>query len=508
MLTYMLVLNIIDTECSLVYNIFITNNNIKKMDNKLKIKEYINDQIAQSNFRAKAYVFDAQENKRPYGDVFLKIESHLKQFLNGNKAYRWITLTGLRGAGKTTLMYQLYHLKKEIDAYFLVLSVDEITETLGSNISEVVSVFEEIVGRPITNLDKPLFLFLDEVQYDEKWGASLKSVYDRSQNVFIFSTGSAAALINSNPDLARRTIYEKIYPLSFTEFIKIKHNQYETKDLATNLKETLFFSNNAKEAYSKLLKNVAKIDNYYLGLSRLDFENYLNYGSLPFMIALDNEALVYDQINKSLDRVVNKDISQMCPLSSEIISRISAILYAVADMDALNFTTLSKKFGISRSKISEIFSALEKAEVLHRIYPQGSHFKQVTQKSSKYLFSSPAFRSMYYKTIGNSISEENSRGKLLEDLVGMYLYRLCDKQPSYSLTYDSAKGGADFILNTNSASVVIEVGVNKKEYRQVIKTAEKVKASYSLIISDQQEDLEFSSEFNALKVQLRYFLLI
>lgn len=478
------------------------------MSNKSKIKEYINDQIAQVNFRAKAYVFDTQENKRPHRDIFLKIESHLEEFLRGNKAYRWVTLTGLRGAGKTTLMYQLYHAKKQIDAYFLVLSVDEITETLGTNISEVISVFEELIGRFITNLDKPLFLFLDEVQYDEKWGTSLKSVYDRSQNVFIFSTGSAAALINSNPDLARRTIYEKIYPLSFTEFIKIKHDQHKIKELTTNLKEVLFFSSDAKDAYLKLLDNKEKIDQYYLGISRLDFENYLNYGSLPFMIALDNEALVYDQINKSLDRVVNKDIAQMRSLSPEITSKIPAILYAVADMDVLNFTTLSAKVGISRLKIAEIFLALEKAEVLHRIYPQGSHFKQVTQKASKYLFSSPAFRSMYYKTIGNTISEENSRGRLLEDLVAMYLYRLCDKQPLCSLTYDSAKGGADFILTLNSVSVVIEVGVNKKEYRQVIKTAEKVKAKYSLIISDQQEELEFSSEFNALKVPLRYFVLI
>jgi hypothetical protein len=478
------------------------------MNNKSKIKEYINDQMAQVDFRAKAYVFDSQGNKRPYRDVFLKIESHLKHFLKGNKAYRFITLTGLRGAGKTTLMYQLYHAKKHIDAHFLVLSVDEITETLETNISEVISVFEELIGRPITNLDKPLFLFLDEVQYDEKWGSSLKSVYDRSENVFIFSTGSAAALMNSNPDLARRSIYEKIYPLSFTEFIKIKHGQHEIKELAMSLREALFFSNNAKEAYLKLLDNKEKINRYYLGLSRLDFENYLNFGSLPFMIALDNEALVYDQINKSLDRVVNKDIAQMQSLSSEITSRIPAILYAIADMDALNFTTLSQKFGISRTKISEIFSSLEKAEVLHRIYPRGSHFKQVTQKASKYLFSSPAFRAMYYKTIGNTISEENSRGKLLEDLVAMYLYRLSDKEPIYSLTYDSAKGGADFIFTTNKSSIVIEIGVNKKEYRQVIKTAEKVKASYSLIISDQQEHLEFSSEFNALKIPLRYFVLI
>ncbi|EKE14526.1 MAG: hypothetical protein ACD_12C00450G0004 [uncultured bacterium] len=478
------------------------------MSNKSKIKEYINDQMAQSDFRARAYVFNAQNSKRPNRDIFSRIESHLQQFLDGNKAYRWVTLTGLRGAGKTTLMYQLYHSKKKIDAYFLVLSVDEITETLGSSISEVVSVFEEVIGRPITNLDKQLFLFLDEVQYDEKWGASLKSVYDRSQDVFIFSTGSAAALINSNSDVARRTIYEKIYPLSFTEFIKIKHDKHEVRGLAENLQKGLFFSKNAEEAYLKILENKERIDNYYLGISRFDFDNYLNYGSLPFMIALDNEALVYDQINKSLDRVVNKDIPQMQSLSSEIISRISAILYAVADMDVLNFTTLAEKFGISRPKIAEIFSALEKAEVLHRIYPQGSHFKQVTQKPSKYLFSSPAFREMYYKTIGNSISEQNSRGKLLEDLVGMYLYRLCDKQPLYSLTYDSAKGGADFIFTAGRVSTVIEVGVNKKEYRQVVQTAAKVKANYSLIISDGQDELEFNSEQNAIKVPLRYFILI
>lgn len=480
----------------------------KMTKNNAKIKEYINDQIAQADFRARAYVFDTQNNKRPNRNIFIRIQSHFEQFLDGNKSYRWITLTGLRGAGKTTVMYQLYYAKKKIDGYFLILSVDEVTQTLGSNISEVIGAFEETIGRPITNLDKPLFLFLDEVQYDEKWGAALKSVYDRSPNVFIFSTGSAAALINSNSDIARRSIYEKIYPLSFTEFIKIRNNKYETKGLSSELRESIFFSKNADEVYQNLIALKDKINNYFLGISRLDFENYLNYGSLPFMIALDNEALVYDQIGKSLDRVINRDIPQMRSLSSEIINKIPAILYAVADMDKFNFTTLAEKFGISRPKIAEIFSVLEQTEILHRIYPQGSHFKQVTQKSSKYLFSSPAFRAMYYKTIGNTISEQNNRGILLEDLVGMYLYRLCDKKPLYSLTYDSAKGGADFIFSAGANRVVIEVGVNKKEYRQVIQTAAKVKAKYSIIISDQQDELELNSEQNAIKIPLRYFILI
>jgi predicted AAA+ superfamily ATPase len=478
------------------------------MNNRDKIKEYINDQMSQTDFRAGAYVFDSQNVIRPNRNIFVRIESYINKFLEGNKAYRWITLTGLRGAGKTTIMYQLYHAKKNVDGYFLILSADEITQTLGSNINEVIIAFEEIVGRPITNLKKPLFLFLDEVQYDDKWGVTLKSVYDKSPNVFIFSTGSAAALINSNQDIARRSIYEKIYPLSFTEFIKIKNNKYEIKGLAVELRDIMFSSNNVEELYNRLVKQKGKIVKYYLGASRLDFENYLNYGSLPFMIALDNEAIVYDQISKSLDRVINKDIPQMSSLKSEIISKIPAILYALADMDALNFTTIAQKFGISRPKVVEIFLALERAEILHRIYPQGSHFKQVTQKPSKYLFSSPAFRSMYYKTMGNTISRQNARGKLLEDLVGMYLYRLGDKKLLCSLTYDSAKNGADFIFTFNSKRVVIEVGANKKEYRQVIQTANKVKADYSIIISEKLNEPELNLEHNSIKIPLKYFILI
>jgi len=478
------------------------------MSNKERIKEYIRDQIVQSDFRVRGYVFDAQNKKRLNRNIFVHLQSHLNKFLEGNKAFRWITLTGLRGAGKTTIMYQLYYAKKNIDAYFLILSVDEIVEILGSNINEVLTIFEEIIGKSLSNLDKPLLLFLDEVQYDKKWGITLKTLYDRSNNVFIFATGSATLLFNSNLDTVRRAIFEKMFPLSFTEFIKIKCQKTELRGLAKELRECIFSSQSAKEVFDKMSLLQNNMDKYYLNISRLEFEKYLHYGSLPFMIALDNESLVYDQINKSLERVVAKDIPQMCAMTREILCKIPAILYAIADMDTLNFSTLAKKFGISRPKVSEIFSVLERAEVLHRIYPIGSHFKQVTQKPSKYLYSSSAFRSMYYNTIGNTITEQNARGKLLEDLVSMYLYRLFDKSPVFSLNYDSAKGGADFVVGTGDKKIVIEVGSNKVAYRQVIQTAKKVNAIYSIIISEKADVLEYNEKENAVKIPLKYFLLV
>lgn len=473
-------------------------------ENKEKIVNFLNEQIAQADFRAKAYVFDEKDQKRPQRSIFIKMKAHLDKFLDGNVSNRWITLTGLRGAGKTTILSQIFSDCKKKDVYRLFLSLDQTSQILNVPLDEVISIYEELIGKPLENLDKPLLLFLDEVQYDAKWAITLKSIFDRSNKVFIFATGSAALLMNMNPDITRRAVFEKLFPLSFTEYLKIKHQKYEVKGLGKELREAIFSAQNAKEVFDRLQVLEKKANEYYLGLTRLEFDKYLNYGSLPFMVASDNEAIVYDQINKTLDRVVSGDIASTGRFGTDIVSKIPAILYSVADMDAFNFSTLSETFGISRPKVIEIFDLLEHTEVLHRIYPHGSHLNQA-RKPSKYLFSSPAFRAMYYKMIGNTISAENARGKLLEDLVCMYLHRILYKNPGQSLTYDSAQGGADFILGLGMRKIVIEVGAGKKGYRQIVDTSKKVKTAYNLIVSD--NSLEYSEEFNAVKIPLRLFLL-
>lgn len=212
-----------------------------------------------------------------------------------------------------------------------------------------------------------------------------------------------------------------------------------------------------------------------------------------------------------LVKVAYKDIPQLKGLSSENINKIPAMLYAVADMDAFNFSTLANRFDISRPKVTNIFSLLEQTEILRRFYPYGSHFNQVTKKPSKYLFSSPVFRAMYYKMIGNTVSDQNARGKLWEDLVGMYLYKIVNGKPEFSLVYDSAQGGADFIFKTPGNSVVIEVGVGNKDFRQVKKTLDKVGTGYGTIISEKGDKLEYREDINAVKVPksfLYYFRII
>ncbi|TRZ47791.1 MAG: ATP-binding protein [Dehalococcoidia bacterium] len=476
-----------------------------KNEQKNKIIGFLNDQITQAEFRSRAYVFDENSKRRPERNIYKKINKYIDNFLSGEGGVRWITLAGLRGAGKTTIMSQCYFNKKNIENWScLYLSVDQIVQLLGMTLRDVLSVYEELIESSFEKLDKPLLLFLDEVQYDEKWGITLKSLYDRSNKVFIFATGSAALAMNNNPDIARRTIYEKLFPLSFSEYIKIKNHKQES-NLCDEIEKALFESNSAKDVYNSLLNIENKISSYFLDIEKSEADKYIRYGSLPFMIALKNEALVYDQINKTLDRIINSDVAKTGRFKSEIISKIPAILYAVADMEKINYSKIAEIFEISRPKIMEIFDVLENTETLTRIFPYGSHLNQV-RKPSKYLFSSPAFRSMYYNLIGNTISKENAKGKLVEDTVAMYISRKLYKMPNTSITYDSMEGGADFIVKIGNKKIIIEVGAGNKDWKQVVKTASRVKVSHSLVICN--NDLEYSEFNNAVKIPFKYFLLI
>ncbi len=415
-------------------------------------------------------------------------------------------MTGLRWSGKTTALFQLYTALNTADCYKLFLSLDITHGLLGVSLYEVLATYEKLLGMPFEMLDKPLILFLDEVQYDTTWGLTLKSIYDRSDKVFIFSTGSAALMLNTNADIARRTIYEKMHPLSFTEYLKIAKQKYEIKWLGAKIRDAIMYSSDSDSLYESLRALTPEVNTYYMGVMSADYQKYLWYGSLPHMVDFDDESIVYDQIHKTLDRIIHSDLP-MVKFHPDTVSSIPGILYALADMDSCNVTKMAEKFNMSRSKMSEILDALEWAELLRRIYPYGSHLNQVTsRKSSKYLFSAPAFRAIYYRLMSNIISNENAKGKLTEDIVAMYFYKIFDRAGNGSLTYDSSQWGADFILSIWWSAIVIEVGAGSKWYKQTIQTMKKIPSKYGIVISEDQ--LEYDKETKIVKIPLRMFLLI
>lgn len=472
-------------------------------EQKDKLYQFVRDQIAQGSFRTHAYVFNDQGEKNPQRSMFLRMQKYIHDFMSGDASVRWLVMPGLRGSGKTTLLAQLYHDTSVPAERKLFLSVDQITQTFGASLSEIIQTYEEAAGGSFERLEEPVFLFLDEVQYDSRWAGFLKTVYDRTRKVFIIATGSSALMLNVNADVARRAISEKLYPMSFTEFMKIKHGKYEEKGLGKQLRKALLESTSAKEAHNQLVSCEPLVKKYWLNVTRDEMTHYINYGTLPYMVALKNEALVYDQIKKSLERVVSVDIPQIGRFRPDIAAKFPMLLYAIADSEQLSLNNLSRTMEIGRPTLMHMLNVLEQTETVMRVYPHGSHRSQV-RKPSKYLFTSPAFRAMYFKFVGSTQRKEIYEGKLLEDIVGLYLGRLCE-QRSISLTYDSAVGGADFIVRDNNETMAVEVGRGQKGFVQVLRTAKKVKAKYGLVVSS--SELGLDDKQSAVSVPLEFFLL-
>lgn len=138
------------------------------LKNRTKIVKFLHEEIAQAEFRAASYIFEEQGKRRPQRNIILSLKAYLRRFLDRKTSNRWLILTGLRGAGKTTLLAQIFKEYQNNNVYRLWLSLDQTSQILNISLDELIEAYEELIGRSLENLDKPLLLFLDEVQYDKK----------------------------------------------------------------------------------------------------------------------------------------------------------------------------------------------------------------------------------------------------------------------------------------------------------------------------------------------------
>ena len=477
-------------------------------EKKRQVIDYVNQQIQNSGVRTAGYVFDMTGEKRhPNRNCFIVLRGYLKNYMKKISDSRLFILYGLRGTGKTTLISQLYdeisHIPKERK---LFLSLDEIT-LMGVTLKDVLGVYEEVLESSFENLSEPVFLFLDEVHFDDGWFILLKTIFDRSKNVFIVATGSSALSLQMTPDLTRRAIFIKLYPMQFTEYIKIRDNKFEKKGLAQEIRRIVFNSDNALDAYNLLQKIKPRVKDYWSGLERADIDSYLEYGTFPSTVFMPSSAVAHDQIKKTLEQVVSVDIPHIEKFSSEIISKIPSILYMLSSTDQCSLNSMSESIDINRQTLTSVLDTLEKTETIWRLFPYGSHYRQA-RKSSKYLFTSPAFRSMYFNLTEDVSTHDDFKGKVLEDAVGLTLRRLFFEKPGFSITYDASKGGADFIVCYSGKVFVVEVGYGNKNISQISKTMERVRGYNSFGILVSQNPLGVYPEENIIGVPVSYFLLI
>lgn len=473
------------------------------MDN-LQLIQFLNEQQNLADFRAKAYTMDFMGQKLPERGIYKRLYGYFDEYMDSHVNPRWITMTGIRGTGKTTILCQLYAQIRSTDCYTLFLSLDHTSELLGVSLSEILSSYESILDMTYETLDKPLIVFLDETQYNPDWFISIKTLLDRSDKIFVFVSGSTSLI--SGHEFNKNMVHEKVYPINSPEYIKITKQKFQIPWLGESIRDAILYSKNSEDLYIALQHIAPEVNTYYKGSLQSDFYRYFCYGSLPHLLASGNESMVYEQIQRTIDRILIKDLPVSC-FHPDTVALIPGILFDLAHMDHCNVKRMALKFWLSRSKMSDILDALEWAELLRRIYPYGLYANEVvSRKPSKYLFSTPIFRVSYARLMSDIISNDEAKHKITEDLLAMYLSQVFDTIGKWTLMYDSSHDGADFVLMIDEVAIILQIGSGSEWPKQVLQSLKKIPSKYGIIITDNQ--LDYDPESGIIRIPLRMFLLM
>jgi len=466
------------------------------MVEKSTLVSYLEKQISTAPDRLYANTIDKNGKKLLDRFISIRVKKFLADFQKGNNIEnRWIIIPGFRGTGKTTLLSQLYHMLLEQGVArdrVLYLSLDEITKLLQSNLYEIIEIYETIRGESIESIEDKIFLFIDEAHYDKNWDVTLKTIYDRTKNIFIMVTGSSALALQTSADSARRMQIEKLFPLTFIEYMKIKNRMMPEKNLKSEIEHAIFESESADEVYKKLKPLQKKAMKYWSYVEPFELEKYLTTGTLPFSIGLSKEYEIYQRVINILEKVIYEDISKIDNYDKNTLDKIWNLLIILSDTNRISLESLANKIDLEKPTIFKILNTLSKSELIFPVKAYGTASKQTT-KSPKYPFTAPAIKASLLWKIGKLSPTSDIYGKLIQDVVALYFYKLSNITGHFNIHYDSGKGCADFIIsdirNNSKISVEVSYGVNK-DARQAKATMNKISAKYGIVISKRELKIE------------------
>lgn len=324
-------------------------------------------------------------------------------------------ISGLRGAGKTVLLLQL--LKKVQDSFYI--SLDFLT-------SDLFQIANELVKRY-----KIKYLFLDEIHYYPNWSRYLKQIYDVLKIKVVFTSSVSLDILSAKEDLSRRVLIYNLPVLSFREFLNLSYDK-----------------NFSKENFEEIFKSEYKKADLEL---ETIFSEYLK-----FPLASQLEDKTPQLVNNIIEKIIVSDLNNIKSLNSEDKLKIKQTLQFLANIEGgdISLTALAFNLKITKYKMKSYLELLEKAFLIHQVYPIGKN----VLKEPKILLNLP------FRLYLSSLPQERIVGPLKEDFfismikgVGKEIYYLKNKR---------GRKLPDFMIKEGNRKYIVEIGGKAKTFSQ------------------------------------------
>lgn len=479
------------------------------MPSKEELIEYIHAKQRESRILSNNHLKNIDNQRFKFNEL----KNHADKFIDVDGEYynRFIMMSGLRGVGKTTILYQLYdYLIKEKDvseSNIFYLDLHDLKSVYDVGIKEVCDLYFEDIHQTIpANLNEKVFLFVDEAQLDEKWANYARLLFNKTFNIFMIFTGSSALGLEINVDASRRITKEQLLPCNFQEYLLLKHNinlkNNNFKDLILKCDSSTI--EEAMECENIIKKELIQLNND----PQIEFKKFLHSKSFPYALNI-SEISAHRLTNDVVERIVQNDLKQFASFNNgtnESILRLISYL-ATKKPGTTSSSSISQSLNLNIRTVDNILSALEKAQLILSINAYGSAGKMFN-KPKEHFFSAPSIKAALNYRIGRyGLNHKKCYSVLVEDLVASTLNRLANESfQSIGLFYDSNKKGVDFIVKNLDEVIPIEVGVGKKTKSQLTRAKVRYGSDYGILVSNRTSNLEFKK--GILYIPLLTFALI
>lgn len=325
-------------------------------------------------------------------------------------------IIGPRGVGKTILLrqYALDH----AEAFYL--SADVLDS--GDDLWILVKTLREHFGYTT--------FLIDEIHFLSDAAGLLKRLYDFLDVRVFFTSSMALAMHASQQDLSRRVQLMTLYPFSFREYLAFVQ-QIELPSLTL----------------SSLVTRNWTPDHLRVGHH---FDRYLKGGLLPFSM---EEPEPLPLLANVVEKIITRDIPTVIRLALDELPILQRLLQFIgrSPVDGINYSTLARNLSITKYKAEQYVSCLEKAFVLHAVFPTGTNVLREPK-----ILMAPPYRLLYS-------DYQDAIGGLREDFFAESM-----KQAGIPFHYLKSTRGTktpDFLID-GPEKLVIEVGGKGKGREQ------------------------------------------
>ncbi|MBM3191722.1 MAG: ATP-binding protein [Chlamydiae bacterium] len=254
-----------------------------------------------------------------------------------------VAITGVRRAGKSTLVKQLInHLifVRNIPAgNILFLNLEHpYLSPYKEDVTILQRIYEDYLK--ITQPQGVVYAFLDEVQFFDEWPVFVKSHHETKQVRFVV-TESNAIMLSSDlvTMLSGRSLTLEVFPFSFRELASNRGIQVNSlKELALKTPE----------------------------IRRL-LDEFLEYGGFPTVALKTRSQTAFEILGAHAKTVLLQDVvPRLGARKPEDLEKL--YVYLVSNISKLfSYLSLSKLFGISDKSIKEYIEGFSKAHLIYEV---------------------------------------------------------------------------------------------------------------------------------------------